>query len=56
MYPLDYQEYALTDSEIFLDPEVNICGASAIVSINKLADWLTDFPMLDPDLQTGIPG
>jgi len=53
IYAFLWQEYALTDSEIFLDPEVNILGASAIVSINKLADWLTDFPMLDPDLQTG---
>ena len=26
-----------------------------MVSINKLADWLNDFPMLNPDLQTGIP-
>jgi len=53
IYAFLWQEYALTDSDIFLDPEVNILGASAIVSINKLADWLTDFPMLDPDLQTG---
>merc|ERR1712215_172152 len=53
IYAFLWQEYALTDSEIFLDPEVNILGASAIVSINKLADWLTDFPMLDPELQTG---
>ena len=55
IHSLGYQEYVLTDNEIFLDPEVNILGASAMVSINKLADWLNDFPMLNPDLQTGIP-
>ena len=44
----------MTDSTIFLDPEVNILGASAMVSINKLADWLTEFPMLDSALQTGM--
>jgi len=53
IYAFLWQEYALTDNDIFLDPEVNILGASAMVSINKLADWLNDFPMLDPALQTG---
>merc|ERR1712013_423606 len=53
IYAFMWQEYALTDNDIFLDPEVNILGASAMVSINKLADWLNDFPMLDPALQTG---
>merc|ERR1711942_237642 len=53
IYAFLWQEYALTDNDIFLDPEVNILGASAMVSINKLADWLNDFPMLDPDLRTG---
>jgi len=53
IYAFLWQEYALTDSTIFLDPEVNILGASAMVSVNKLADWLTEFPMLDSALQTG---
>ena len=43
----------MTDSTIFLDPEVNILGAAAMVSVNKLADFLTEFPMLDSALQTG---
>ena len=50
---LNFKEYALTSNGLFLDPEVNILGASAMVTINKLADFLTDFPMLDQDLQTG---
>jgi len=43
----------LTDNDLFLDPEVNILGASAMVSVNKLADWLTSFPMLDVNIQSG---
>ena len=30
------QEYALTDAEIFLDPEVNQLGYTFMVSINKV--------------------
>jgi len=53
IYAFLWQEYALTDSDIFLDPEANILGAEGIVTINRFADWLTEFPMLDPALQTG---
>merc|ERR1719348_1692696 len=53
IYAFLWQEYALTDSEIFLDPEVNQIGASFMVTINSLADYLTDFPTLDNSLQRG---
>ena len=43
----------MTSNDLFLDPEVNILGAAAIVTINKLADSLEDFPTLDMALQTG---
>jgi len=53
IYAFLWQEYALTDNPLFLDPEVNQIGASFMVTINSLADWLTDFPMLDNNLQKG---
>jgi len=53
IYAFLWQEYALTDSEIFLDPEVNQLGASAMSSVNQLANYLTDFPVLDEGLQSG---
>jgi len=53
IYAFLWQEYALTGNDIFLDPEVNILGASAMVSVNKFVDWLTSFPMLDGDIQKG---
>jgi len=53
IYAFLWQEYALTSNDLFLDPEVNILGAAAIVTINKLADSLEDFPTLDMALQTG---
>jgi len=54
IYAFLWQEYALTDAEIFLDPEVNQLGYTFMVSINKFADFLTDFPMLDAGLQKGV--
>jgi hypothetical protein len=53
IYAFLWQEYALTDADIFLDPEVNQLGYTFMVSVNKFADFLTDFPMLDADLQKG---
>jgi len=53
IYAFLWQEYALTDNELFLDPEVNQIGASFMVTINSLADYLTDFPTLDNSLQRG---
>merc|ERR1740131_859029 len=53
IYAFLWQEYALTDNELFLDPEVNQIGANFMITINQLADWLTDFPLLDNNLQKG---
>jgi len=53
IYAFLWQEYALTDADIFLDPEVNQLGASAMSSVNQLANYLTDFPILDEGLQSG---
>lgn len=53
IYAFLWQEYALTDNPLFLDPEVNQLGASLMVTVNQLADWLTSFPLLDVDLQKG---
>ncbi len=48
-----WQEYALTSSPIFLDPEVNKLGAKAMLVINQFADMLSSFPTLDLELQSG---
>jgi len=53
IYAFLWQEYALTDADIFLDPEVNQLGFTFMVTINKFADYITDFPMLDAGLQKG---
>jgi len=53
IYAFLWQEYVLTSADIFLDPEVNRLGAAAMASVNQIADWLTSFPTLDPDLPAG---
>merc|ERR1719244_1772782 len=54
IYAFLWQEYVLTDADIFLDPEVNKFGAQFLKTVNQLADLMTSFPLLDPALQTGI--
>lgn len=51
LYAFLWQEYVLTGADIFLDPEVNTMGALLMPSVNALANWLTDFPVLDDNLQ-----
>ena len=45
--------YALTDADIFLDPEVNILGARFMSTVNSVANALNSWPVLDEELQTG---
>ena len=44
--------YALTDADIFLDPEVNILGARFMSTVNSVANALNSWPVLDEELQT----
>jgi len=54
MYAFLWQEYVLTDADIFLDPEVNQLGFTFMVTVNQIANFLTSFPILDASLQAGI--
>ena len=53
MYAFLWQEYVLTDNDLFLDPEVNVIGAAMMGTVNGLANYLNSFPVLSPALQTG---
>ena len=53
IYAFLWQEYVLTNNDLFLDPEVNVIGASLMGTVNGLANWLNSFPVLSENLQTG---
>lgn len=53
IYAFLWQEYVLTGSDIFLDPEVNILGAAFMSTVNSLANYLNSFPVLSDALQSG---
>jgi len=53
IYAFLWQEYVLTGSDIFLDPEVNVLGAAFMSTVNSLANYLNSFPVLSDPLQSG---
>ena len=53
IYAFLWQEYVLTGSDIFLDPEVNVLGAAFMSTVNNLANYLNSFPVLSEALQSG---
>ena len=53
IYAFLWQEYVLTGSDIFLDPEVNVLGATFMSTVNNLANYLNSFPVLSEALQSG---
>ena len=51
IYAFIWQEWAITDNPIFLDPDVNARGAALIPIVNGFCNQLNTFPIYDQNLQ-----